>query len=237
MEVIPAIDIKNGRCVRLYQGDFNQETVYDEDPLAVAQRWVQQGAERLHLVDLDGARAGHPVNTDTIVAIVRAVPIPVQLGGGLRTEAAVASALALGVARVILGTAAVEDPDMVARLIARFGDAIIIGIDARDGLVKTAGWIEQAPVQATNLAEHMATLGVKRIIYTDISRDGTMTEPNIPATAALVRPGGPAIIASGGVCELDHLRRLAEVGVEGAVVGKALYTGAMRLPEAIQAFK
>lgn len=235
MEVIPAIDIKAGCCVRLYQGDFAQSTVYSEDPVEIAQRWVAQGATWLHLVDLDGALAGHPVNIDTIIAIVRAVPIPVQLGGGLRTETAAHAALALGVARVILGTAAVEDPEMIARLVARSGDAIVVGIDARDGLVKTAGWTEQIAIPATVLAERMAAAGVKRLIYTDISRDGTLTEPNFAATAALVRPGGPAVIASGGVCRVEHLVRLAADGVEAAIVGKALYTGALDLSTALLA--
>lgn len=235
MEVIPAIDIKDGCCVRLYQGDFAQSTVYSEDPVEIAQRWVAQGATRLHLVDLDGALAGHPVNIDTIIAIVRAVPIPVQLGGGLRTETAAHAALALGVARVILGTAAIEDPEMIARLVARSGDAIVVGIDARDGLVKTAGWTEQIAIQATVLAKRMAAAGVKRLIYTDISRDGTLTEPNFAATAALVRTGGPAVIASGGVCRVEHLVRLAADGVEAAIVGKALYTGALDLSTALLA--
>ena len=235
MELIPAIDIKDGRCVRLYQGDFAQSTVYGEDPLEVARRWIGLGATRLHLVDLDGALVGHPVNTDTIVAIVQAVAIPVQLGGGLRTESAAHAALALGVNRVILGTAAVEDPDMVGRLAGRYGDAIIVGIDAKDGLVKTAGWTEQVSLHATDLAERMAAVGVKRIIYTDISRDGTLTEPNFAATAALVRPAGPAIIASGGVCAVEHLTRLAATGIEAAIIGKALYTGMLDLREAIAA--
>ncbi|MBC8159635.1 MAG: 1-(5-phosphoribosyl)-5-[(5-phosphoribosylamino)methylideneamino]imidazole-4-carboxamide isomerase [Roseiflexaceae bacterium] len=233
MHVIPAIDIKEGRCVRLYQGNFSQSTVYGEDPLEIARRWLAAGATRLHLVDLDGALAGHPVNTDTIIAIVRALPIPVQLGGGLRTEAAAHAAISLGVERVILGTAAVEDPEMLGRLAARFGEAIVVGIDAKDGLVKTAGWTEQVPILATDLATHMASVGVKRIIYTDISRDGTLTEPNFAATGALVRPGGPAIIASGGVCTVEHLAQLASLGVEAAIVGKALYTGMLDLSDAM----
>lgn len=237
MEVIPAIDIKDGQCVRLYQGDFAQSTVYGEDPLKVARSWLALGATRLHLVDLDGALAGHPVNTDTIIAIVRALPIPVQLGGGLRTEAAAHAAISLGVERVILGTAAVEDPDMISRLAARFGEAIAVAIDARDGMVKTAGWTEQVQLHANELAERMAAAGVKRIIYTDISRDGTLTEPNFAATAALVRPGGPAIIASGGVCAAEHLERLAAAGIEAAIVGKALYTGALDLQTAIAALR
>lgn len=235
MELIPAIDLQNGRCVRLYQGDFAQSTVYDDDPVAVARRWEAQGAQRIHVVDLDGARYGRPTNIDAVLAIVRGVSVPVQLGGGLRREEDVSGALALGVERVILGTAAVEQSDLVARLVARFGAQIVVGVDARDGKVATAGWTTTAEVWAVDLVRHMADLGVERIIYTDISRDGTLTEPNFAAMAELVRAGGPAIIASGGVAELAHVQRLATLGVEGAIVGKALYAGKFTLAEAIAA--
>lgn len=237
MEIIPAIDIKDGRCVRLYQGDFQQVTVYDDDPVAVAQRWFEQGAPRLHLVDLDGARHGHPVHTDIIRAIVRSIGAPVQLGGGIRSIEAVECALDLGVQRVILGTAAVRDPDLIARLVQQFGDAIVVAIDARNGMAATAGWTEIAAISAVDLLERMATLGVRRVVYTDISRDGTLSEPNVAATGALVRPGGPAVIASGGISTIDHLRRLAAVGVEGAIVGRALYTGDLSLRDALAAFQ
>lgn len=237
MELIPAIDIKDGKCVRLFQGDFSRLTVFDEDPLAAAQRWVDAGARRLHLVDLDGALAGHPVNTDAIVTIVRAVPVPVQLGGGLRTEVAVQAALALGVERVILGTAAVREPALIGRLAARHPEAIVVGVDARNGRVATEGWTEATTVYAVELVEQMAELGVKRVIYTDISRDGTLTEPNFAATIALVRNGGPAIIASGGLSSVEHLLRLKDGGVEGAIVGSALYTGKLDLREALDSLK
>jgi phosphoribosylformimino-5-aminoimidazole carboxamide ribotide isomerase len=237
MDIIPAIDIKDGKCVRLYQGDFAQVTVYDDDPTAMARRWVGQGAQRLHVVDLDGARAGHPVNTDSILAIVQSAAVPVQIGGGLRDESAVLAALELGVARVILGTAAVQQPKLIARLAERYGERIAVGVDARDGVVATSGWTEQAQVRAPQLVEHMASLGVRRVIYTDISRDGTLSEPNYEATAALVRLGGPAIIASGGVGRLEHLLRLASTGVEAVIVGRALYTGDLQLPAAIEALK
>ncbi|MFQ3631007.1 1-(5-phosphoribosyl)-5-[(5-phosphoribosylamino)methylideneamino]imidazole-4-carboxamide isomerase [Roseiflexus sp.] len=237
MEIIPAIDIKDGRCVRLYQGDFQQVTVYDDDPVAVAQRWVSEGAQRLHLVDLDGARIGMPIHTDIIHAIVQSAGVPVQLGGGLRSIEAIERALELGVQRVIVGTAAVRDPDLIAYLVQQFGDAIAVAIDARNGMATTAGWTETATISAVDLLERMATLGVRRIIYTDISRDGTLSEPNVAATGALVRPGGPAIIASGGISAIDHLRRLAAVGVEGAIVGRALYTGDLSLREAFAALQ
>ncbi len=237
MEIIPAIDLKDGACVRLYQGDFEQATVYGTDPAEMARRWVAQGATRLHLVDLDGARAGEPRNTAAVRAIVDAVAVPVQLGGGLRSEEAVTAALATGVQRVILGTAAVRDPVLVERCLARFGAAIIVGVDARDGMVATAGWLDQEQVAVTDLVQRMAAAGVQRIIYTDISRDGTLTEPNVAATAALVQPGGPAIIASGGIARTEHLLRLRSTGVEGAIVGRALYTGAIDLAEALAALR
>ncbi len=236
MEIIPAIDIKDGACVRLFQGDYSQTTIYDQDPVEVAQRWANQGATRLHIVDLDGAKAGHPVNTHIIQAIARTIDIPVQLGGGMRTTKTIAQALDMGVARVILGTIATQDPALVQTLLTRFGsDHIIIGIDARDGYVATSGWTTSTRIQATELVATMATIGVQRIIYTDISRDGTLTEPNFTATVDLVRPNGPAIIASGGVADVSHITRFANTGVEGVIVGRALYTGAINLVDAMHA--
>lgn len=237
MQIIPAIDLKDGQCVRLYQGDFEQTTVYDNDPVAVAQRWVEQGASRIHVVDLDGARAGQPVNIETIRSIVRAVPVPVQLGGGMRNEDDIATALAMGVSFVILGTAAVHTPALVEQMVRRFGESIIIGVDARNGYVSTAGWTEAEQVLATDLIDQMTRLGIKRFVYTDIARDGTLSGPNYAATAALVRPGGPAIVASGGVCLLDHLMRLVNIGVEGAIIGRALYAGKIDLPTAIESLR
>ncbi|MEI6777907.1 MAG: 1-(5-phosphoribosyl)-5-[(5-phosphoribosylamino)methylideneamino]imidazole-4-carboxamide isomerase [Chloroflexales bacterium] len=237
MDIIPAIDLKDGRCVRLYQGDFAQATVYGDDPVAMARRWADLGATRLHVVDLDGAKSGRPVNTDAVRGIVRALKIPVQLGGGLRREEDIVTALALGVERVILGTAAVEHAGLVAQMVARFGEQIIVGVDARNGMVATDGWTSTADVRATDLIERMAILGVRRIIYTDISRDGTLTEPNFTAMAELIRPDGPAIIASGGIAVSEHLLRLAHLGAEGAIVGKALYTGAIDLEQALAALR
>lgn len=236
MDILPAIDIKDGLCVRLYQGDYAQTTVYDDDLVAVARRWQEQGGDRLHMVDLDGAKAGHPVNIDAIQRIAQAIDIPIELGGGLRTEEDVATILNAGVTYAILGTVAVRSPELVQRMVERFGDRIIVGVDARDGFVATSGWTETAHIQATELVKQMATMGVQRIIYTDIARDGTLTEPNYEATEALVRMNGsPAIIASGGVSHIDHLVRLAQSGVEGAIIGRALYTGDIHLPDAVQA--
>lgn len=238
MEVIPAIDLLEGRCVRLYQGDYAQSEVFDENPVAVAQQWVSQGATRLHLVDLDGAKDGHPVNQTAIEAIVRAVDVPVQVGGGLRDQASVANLLDLGVQRVILGTVAVEQPDLVKQLCRAYADQIVVGIDARNGKVATRGWLETSEVDAVSLAQQMAQFGVAAIIYTDIHRDGTLQGPNRSALRELAEAVSVPVIASGGissVTDLLSLLSLEPVGVTGAIVGRALYTGKISLKEAIRA--
>jgi phosphoribosylformimino-5-aminoimidazole carboxamide ribotide isomerase len=235
--IIPAIDIKDGRCVRLYQGDYEQVTVFDHDPVAVARKWEQQGAQRLHVVDLDGAKAGRPVNAQVVFAIVRAIGIPVQLGGGLRDHGAVEAALNLGVARVVLGTAAIREPGLIGRLVEEFGERVIVGIDARDGWVAAQGWTETAQIRADDLTRRMGELGVRSVIYTDISRDGTLRGPNVEGVRALVQPDGPEIIASGGVSRSEDLLALAETGAAGVIVGRALYTGAIELPQAIDALR
>lgn len=235
MEIIPAIDIKGGKCVRLYQGDYNQETIFSEDPVTVALNWQAQGAPRLHLVDLDGAASGEVHNLAIIEAIVKQVRLPVQLGGGIRDEATVGRLLGIGIGRVILGTVAVEQPELVKRLCYKFGEAIVVGIDARDGCVATHGWQRGTKVTALELGQRMADVGVKRLIYTDIKRDGTLTEPNFEAVADLVDAVNLAVIAAGGISALSHLKKLEELGVEGAIVGKALYTGDLDLREALSA--
>lgn len=232
-ELYPAIDIHQGKCVRLYQGDFATANVYDESPANAAQRWVAAGARHLHVVDLDGAKAGHPVNTEAIAAIAAAVDVPIQLGGGIRTEDDVALVRQLGVTRVIIGTKAVQDPAFVQRLVHQHGDAIIVGVDARDGYVQTAGWLDGSHVKTDELVTLMASYGVRRVIYTDISRDGTLSEPNYAATAALVSATGPQIIASGGVSRTEQLVTLARLGIHGVVIGRALYTGAVSLSDAL----
>jgi len=238
MEVIPAIDILGGQCVRLYQGDYGQVQTFDEDPVAVAQRWVDAGATRLHLVDLDGAKAGHPVNLAAIERIAREVTISVQVGGGLRDRQSVASLLSAGVQRVILGTIAVEQPDLVTQLCQEFPAQIVVGIDARNGKVATRGWLETSEVQATDLAQHMATAGACAIIYTDIHRDGTLQGPNLEALRELAATIAIPVIASGGVSsitDLFNLLALEPIGVTGAIVGRALYTGEVSLKEAVRA--
>jgi len=238
MNVIPAIDILGGRCVRLYQGDYSQSQTFNENPVDVAKQWADQGASRLHLVDLDGAKAGQPVNEKTIEAIVKAVDVPVQLGGGLRDYASVANVLALGVERAIVGTVAVEKPELVGQLCQEFPGQIVVGIDARNGKVAVKGWLETSEVLATDLAERMAKLGVAAIVYTDIHRDGTLAGPNIPALRELASAVAIPAIASGGISsitDLLSLLALEPLGVKAAIVGRALYTGDIILKEAIQA--
>lgn len=235
--IYPAIDIRGGKCVRLIQGDYNQETVYNEDPVAVARDWEAQGGQWIHLVDLDGAKAGHPVNDELIGRIAKTVNVPVQVGGGLRRAEDVERLLGLGVSRVILGTAAIEDRAFVSRVLNKYGDAIAIGIDARNGLVATRGWLETSEVKAEDLAVQLAGEGAQTFIFTDISRDGMMGGPNVEAILSLAKVSGRTVIASGGVSKPEDLERLAvhaDDGVGGAIVGKALYTGSIRLADAVR---
>jgi len=238
MEILPAIDLLDGRCVRLYQGDYQQSQIYHENPVEVARQWAEQGATRLHLVDLDGAKVGQPVNLAAIEAIIRAVDIPVQVGGGLRDRASVIKLLEIGVGRVILGTVAVEQPELVASLCQEFPQQIVVGIDARNGKVATRGWLETSTVEATDLAQQMEKLGAVAIIYTDIHRDGTLVGPNLDALREIAAPLDIPVIASGGVSALRDLLSLLSLeplGVNGVIVGKALYTGDVDLKEAISA--
>jgi phosphoribosylformimino-5-aminoimidazole carboxamide ribotide isomerase len=235
MEVIPAIDIKNGRCVRLYQGDFSMETVYSDEPAAMALEWQSLGATRLHIVDLDGADLGTPLNLKSITRINDVVWIPLQVGGGIRRMETIEKLLKMGIDRVILGTAAVEEPELVREACRRFGQSIIIGIDVREGRVATHGWKNETELTAVEFAMSMAKLGARRFIYTDISRDGTLTEPNFIATFELVDAIRFPVIASGGISSLVHLKLLNKLGVEGAIVGKALYTGDINLKQALDA--
>ncbi len=243
MIVFPAIDLRQGRCVRLRQGRAEDETVYDDDPAAVARRWVGQGAEWLHVVNLDGAfgeaasQSGLPINLQCLEEIHAALPeTPIQFGGGMRSLSDIQTALGLGAARVILGTVAVQKPDLVAEAIGRFGpERVVIGIDARDGQVATHGWLETSEVTAVALGRAMRARGVLRAVYTDIARDGMLTGVNVEVTAHLARETGLAVIASGGVASLEDLRRLEAKGnIEGVIIGQALYTGALSLRDAIQ---
>lgn len=236
MIIFPAIDIRGGKCVRLTEGRFDQETIFADNPVDMAVRWAQEGAEYLHLVDLDGALAGRAVNLDVVAGIIQAIKIPVQLGGGIRTMENITAILNIGVQRVILGSVAVRQPDLVKQACQQYGDRIVVGIDARDGQVAVEGWGITGGVGAEELAKKMAAAGVARIIYTDISRDGTLSGVNIEATQALAQSAGIPVIASGGVSSLADIRavKMAEpAGVEGVIVGKAIYTGNVMLAEAI----
>ncbi|MCX6008250.1 MAG: 1-(5-phosphoribosyl)-5-[(5-phosphoribosylamino)methylideneamino]imidazole-4-carboxamide isomerase [Chloroflexi bacterium] len=233
MEIIPAIDLKNGKCVRLYQGDYSKETVFSNDPVATALKWQEKGARWLHLVDLDGAAAGEVRNSDAILNIVKNTQLNVELGGGIRREEIVEQLIKLGVKRVILGTVAVEQTELTRRIIKRFGDAIVVGIDARDSYVTTHGWLKISTMTVLELSLMMAAIGAKRIIYTDVKRDGTLTEPNYETTAELVKSLKIPVVASGGISATEHIRKLAALGVEGAIIGKALYTGDIDLAEAL----
>ena len=238
MEVIPAIDLLEGRCVRLYQGDYSQSQVFSENPVDIAKQWVDQGATRLHLVDLDGAKAGKVVNLKAVAAIAEAVSVPIEIGGGLRDRTSVQHVFNLGVEWAILGTIAVEQPQLVQELCTEFPEKIIIGIDARNGLVATRGWLETSEVLATQLAVQMQELGAAAIIYTDIHRDGTLIGPNLAALRELAQEIYIPIIASGGVSSVSDLLSLLGLetqGVKGVIVGKALYTGDISLTEAIKA--
>ena len=226
MKVIPAIDLRGGKCVRLLHGDFAAETVYGDDPVAMARHWQDSGASLLHVVDLDGAAAGVPRQAAIIAAICAALTIPVELGGGLRSAAHIADAFAAGVARVVLGTAAVENPALVHEALEKHGpERIVLGLDARDGYVATGGWLATSRTRAVDLATAMAGAGVMRVVATDIARDGARTGPNLDFLRE-VATSGLAVIASGGIKDRGHLQSLAAVpGVEAAITGTALYTG------------
>ncbi len=234
MMVIPAVDLRGGRCVRLRQGRPEAETVFSDDPLAVARAWAQQGAPRLHVVDLDGAFAGTPKQLGLIEEIARGIPVPVEAGGGLRSLEAVETLLASGARWAMLGTRAALDPSFLEEACRRFAGRIIVAVDASDGRVAVDGWTQRLDIPAVDLARRAAQAGAAEILYTDIARDGTETGPNLSSTAAVAAAAGLPLLASGGVGSLEDLRRLARIpGVIGAVVGRALYTGAVDLKQAL----
>jgi phosphoribosylformimino-5-aminoimidazole carboxamide ribotide isomerase len=219
----------------LYQGNYDEETVFSDDPVQVALRWQSLGAPKLHIVDLDGAVSGEPGNMEIINLLATAILVPTQLGGGIRNMDTIKTLLSAGIERVILGTAAVENPNLVEEACRRFNDSIIVGIDTRDGLIATHGWQQDTKLGAVEFARSMARLGVKRFIYTDISRDGTLTEPNFAGFSELLNEIQLPVIASGGISSINHLRMLKQLGAEGAIIGKALYTGDINLKQALEA--
>ena len=236
MEVIPAIDLKNGRCVRLFQGDFNKETVFSDDPLATALSWEEQGGHRIHVVDLDGAIQGRPAHLEIITSIVSTLRIPVQVGGGIRDLRSAETWLDAGVDRIVIGTAAVRDPDMVQEICRKFGsERVVVSVDAKEGLVALQGWKEASTTTVFQLASQMAQIGVVRLLYTDIARDGALSGPDFITNERLVIETGLAIQASGGVATVEHIKDLVPTGVDGVIVGRAIYTGGVNLSEAVAA--
>jgi phosphoribosylformimino-5-aminoimidazole carboxamide ribotide isomerase len=234
MIILPAIDIKDGQCVRLYQGDYSQATTYDANPVQVAQRWQSAGANWLHVVDLDGAAAGHPVNIEMIRSMRASTSLHIELGGGMRSLDHIEQVLDLGIDRVILGTIALTNRALLEEALERWGERIAVGLDARNGRVAISGWRETSQVQATTLATELNANGVQRFIYTDIARDGALKGPNLDALREMQRVISCSLIASGGVSSIEDLRSLAALGIEGAIVGKALYTGDVDLATAIR---
>lgn len=235
MIVIPAIDLKDGKCVRLLQGKKDEVTVYSDDPAEMAKQWVDLGARLLHVVDLDGAFSGEQKNIEKIREIRKAIQIPMQLGGGIRDIARIEQLADIGVDRMILGTSAAKDPDMVARACEKFEGRVLVGIDAKDGKVAVKGWVEVTELDAIKFAKDMESAGASGIIYTDISRDGMMTGPNIDAMAKMVKSVNINVIASGGVSKLEDIENLMQIkDLWGVITGKALYSGAMDLRSAIE---
>ena len=237
MIILPAIDIKDGQCVRLYQGDYDQVTTYDADPVQVAQRWQSEGASWLHIVDLDGATAGHSINVETIKRIRASTSLYIELGGGMRKLIDIRQVFDLGIDRVVLGTVALTDRALLEEALAYWGERIAIGLDARNERVAISGWRETSQMHATSLATELNACGVQRFIYTDIARDGVLKGPNLEALRKMKRMISCSLIASGGVSSIDDLRSIAALNIEGAIVGKALYTGDVDLAVAIQEFE
>lgn len=232
MQIWPAIDLRGGNCVRLRQGDYNEETVFSDDPVEVAQRWVAQGADGIHLVDLDGARSGELTNLEVVRRIRAAVSVPCQLGGGIRDEAALARLADLGIDRLIIGTRALREPAWLQTMAQRYPQQIILGIDARDGMVATEGWLETSSVSALELVQHFQASPLAAVVYTDIARDGMMAGPNFESIAQMRETVDLPVIASGGVTRLEDVIQLRATGVEGCIIGRALYEGTIDLKEA-----
>ena len=234
MIIFPAMDLRDGKCVRLYQGDFSTTSIVGENPLETAMGFKSKGAEFFHMVDLDGALKGNVQNIDTVSRIVKETKIPVQLGGGIRSLETIDTLLSIGVTRVILGTAALNNPELIKIAVKKYGEKIAVGIDAREGFVAAEGWLEVSKVNYIDFGKHMESIGVKTIIFTDISKDGTLTGPNFEQTLKLNETISCDIIASGGMKDLDDLRILRKENLYGAIVGKSIYSGTIDLAEAIE---
>lgn len=237
MQIYPAVDLKDGKCVRLIQGDFSRVTVFNDDPVQAAMEWVNAGATYIHVIDLDGARSGTAHNDAAIADIVAESGLPVQVGGGIRRMKDIEDKLKIGVSRVIIGTSAINNEEFVKEVVRNFGDKVAVGIDANNGMVAIKGWEEISSVSATDLCMQMVSLGVKTFIYTDISKDGMMRGPNIQATKEIIEIAGYNVIASGGVSTMDDIEELKKIGASGVIIGKALYQKALNLREVIDKFE
>ncbi len=235
MQIWPAIDLRDGKCVRLEQGDFDRETVFGDDPVEMARKWVAQGAQCLHLVDLDGARDGRPSNHDVIGRIVSAVQVPCQLGGGIRDEATIRALLNAGVDRLVIGTKALREPDWFRKMCDQFPDRMVLGIDAEGGLVATDGWLQTSDQPATELARTLAHDAIKAIVYTDIAKDGMLAGPNLEAMSEMNQAVSVPVVASGGVTTEQDIRNLANLGMAGCIIGRALYEQRLTLADALSA--
>jgi phosphoribosylformimino-5-aminoimidazole carboxamide ribotide isomerase len=235
VEIWPAIDIRGGKCVRLQQGDYKRETVFSTDPVAMARHWIDLGARCLHLVDLDGAREGRPVNISSVEAIVKASGVPCELGGGIRSDYGIQELLKVGVAQVIIGTLAVKEPDWFKRMCRKFPNRLVLGIDARDGFVAAEGWLKTSDIKAIDLARKFVGEPIAAVIYTDIATDGMLTGPNVAAMAEMQAAVDLPVVASGGVATKEDVAKLAAAGMAGCIIGLALYEGTLTLPEALEA--
>ena len=235
MELWPAIDLRGGKCVRLLQGDYARETVFADDPVEMVRRFVDGGGRRLHIVDLEGARSGVPVQAGIVARMVAAAGVPCQIGGGIRTAESAAAYFDAGVERIVLGSVAVEQPELLERLALSFARRVVLGLDARDGQVAVRGWLETSPLSAIDIARRHEGLPLAAIVYTDIAKDGMLAGPNLPALAEMVAAVRLPVIASGGVSNADDLRQVARIGAAGAIVGRALYDGGLSLAEALAA--
>ncbi len=233
MRIWPAIDLRNGKCVRLQQGDYNRETVFGENPVEMAEHWVSEGADCMHLVDLDGARDGVSINAGVIGNIVKAISLPCQVGGGIRSEETIQSMLDIGVSRLVVGTKALKDPDWFTAMCEKFPNRLVLGLDARDGRVATDGWLETSDADATEMAQRFEQLPIAAIVYTDIARDGMMAGPNVAAMKKMNDAVSVEVVASGGVATASDISGLATAGMDACIVGRALYEKTVTLPEII----
>ncbi len=234
MQILPAIDLRGGKCVRLRQGDYAQETVFGDEPAKMAQHWVDLGGKFLHLVDLDGAKDGSPTNLEAIRAIVKTVGVPCELGGGIRNEETIRSLLDLGLNRLVIGTLALRQPDWFSEMCRKFPNRLVLGIDARNGFVATDGWLETSRTKAIELAEQFNGIPMAAIVYTDIATDGMMKGSNVPAMKEMKDAVDVPVVASGGVTTLEDVRQLKAAGLDAAIIGRALYEGTINLPDALR---